>query len=221
MKKIVVVTPHPDDETLGCGGTLLKYRDLGYEIYWLIITKVSNDYCKDIYEKRKFEINLVADKYDFKRVLQLELDTAKLDVVPTGDLISKISQAFKEIEPNVIFVPYPSDIHSDHKIVFEATMACTKWFRYPFVEKVLSYETLSETDFVINPDANSFNPNVFVNIESYLEEKIEIIKIYESEINEFPFPRSELAIKSLAYVRGAASGFKAAEAFMLLKERLL
>jgi LmbE family N-acetylglucosaminyl deacetylase len=106
-------------------------------------------------------------------------------------------------------------------MVYDATMACTKWFRYPSVEKVLVYETLSETDFMMNTDANGFRPNVFVNISDFLEKKIEIMKIYGSELSPHPFPRSENAIRALATLRGAASGVKAAEAFMLVKERVL
>ena len=219
-KKVIFVTPHPDDETLGCGGTILKHLDKNDQIYWLIITKAGN-FASDAWkEKRKLEIEEVSKNYNFDQVYELGFEAATLDQVVAGDLISSISEVFKEVEPNIIYVPYPSDIHSDHKVVFEATMACTKWFRYPSVQKVLAYETLSETDFTIDPDANGFRPNVFVNVEKYLDKKIEIMKIYESEMSEFPFPRSEKAIRSLAYLRGAASGYEAAEAFMLLKERI-
>lgn len=218
--KIVIVTPHPDDETLGCGGTILKHVNNNEEVYWLIITKTGESFGIERQQKRSEEIKKVAFDYHFKKVYNLNFEAAHLDQVATSELVETISEVFKEIAPTIIYVPYPSDIHSDHKAVFDATMACTKWFRYPSVEKVLAYETLSETDFTINPDANSFRPNVFVNIKDYLDKKIEIMKIYESEMSDFPFPRSEKAIRSLAYVRGAASGFEAAEAFMLLKERI-
>lgn len=220
-KNVVILTPHPDDETLGCGGTLLKHISQGDKVYWLIVTSMGNNFERDIKIKRTKEIKNVATNYQFEKTFELGFEAATLDQVPDGDLIGEISKVFQEILPNIIYVPYPSDIHSDHKAVFDATMACTKWFRYPYVEKVLAYETLSETDFIMNPDANGFRPDVFVNIDSFLAKKIEIMKIYESEISEFPFPRSEKAIQSLAFVRGAASGFEAAEAFMLVKERIL
>lgn len=219
-KSIVIVTPHPDDETLGCGGTLLKHSNQGDRVYWLIVTEMGSLFEKEKKVKREKEITEVACKYQFDNISRLGFEAATLDQVSDGELIGKISQVFQQIQPNIVYVPYPSDIHSDHKAVFDATMACTKWFRYPSVEKVLAYETLSETDFTINPDANNFRPNVFVNIMDYLEMKINIMKIYESELSDFPFPRSERAIRSLAYIRGVASGFEAAEAFMLLKERI-
>ena len=110
-------------------------------------------------------------------------------------------------------------MHTDHRLVFDAVASCTKWFRYPSVKRVLAYETLSETDFGLGT-SQSFRPNVFVNIEPYLDDKIRAMDIYASEIGEFPFPRSHEAIQALAILRGAASGFKTAEAFELLRERL-
>ena len=109
-------------------------------------------------------------------------------------------------------------MHTDHRIVFDAVIACTKWFRYPSVKRVLAYETLSETDFSLNTNGR-FYPNYFINISGYLEKKIELMSIYISEIAKFPFPRSYEAIRALATLRGAASGYIAAEAFQLLKER--
>jgi LmbE family N-acetylglucosaminyl deacetylase len=95
-------------------------------------------------------------------------------------------------------------------------MSCSKWFRYNTVKKVYAYETLSETEFGIN----NFSPNVFVNIERFLEKKLEIMNIYKSEIEEAPFPRSSDVVSGLSKFRGAASGYRNAEAFMLLRERI-
>lgn len=221
-KKIIIVTPHPDDETLGCGGTILKHISAGDEVYWLIVTKMDEEFFPmERIQKRQDEIIQVAKRYGFEKTVQLSYKAAKLDVVPASDLVSEIGNVFKEIEPTTIYVPYRNDIHSDHKVVFDATMACTKWFRYPSIEKVLVYETLSETDFIMNTDAMGFRPTVFINISEFLEKKLDIMKIYESEMAPHPFPRSEETIRALATLRGAAAGVTAAEAFMLVKERVL
>jgi len=218
--KVIVVTPHPDDETLGCGGTILRHKKEGDQVCWLIVTKMGDGFEPSRREKREKEIERVKEMYNFDEVFQLHFDAGTLERIPLGNIINEMSRCFNNFQPNIVYLPYPGDIHSDHKVVFDAAVACTKWFRYPFVDRVLVYETLSETDFTINPDANQFRPNVFVNISPYLEKKIEIMRIYESELGEHPFPRSVRAIKSLAYLRGAAAGCAAAEAFMLLKERL-
>lgn len=220
MKKVIIVTPHPDDETLGCGGTILRHKKEGDQVCWLIVTKMGDEFELSRRTKRNEEIKRVKEMYGFDEAFQLNFDAGTLDHIPLGNIINEISQCFNRFQPNIVYLPYRSDIHSDHKVVFDATVACTKWFRYPFVNKVLVYETLSETDFTINPDSNHFRPNVFIDVTPYLEKKIEIMKVYESELSEHPFPRSVRAMKSLAYLRGAAAGCEAAEAFMLLKERL-
>jgi LmbE family N-acetylglucosaminyl deacetylase len=221
MANVIVIAPHPDDETLGCGGTLLKHKNIDDRIHWLIATKMTEDqgFSTKQMEDRRQEIDTVQRQYSFDSVVHLNIPSTQVDTVPMGKLVSQISKVFQEVRPNIVYVPYRGDIHTDHKFIFDAVIACTKSFRYPYVKQVLAYETLSETDCAINPDQNGFQPNFFVNIEEYLAKKIKIMNIYESEIGEFPFPRSEKAIRSLAQVRGAASGFRAAEAFMLLKER--
>ena len=220
MKNVLVVAPHPDDETLGCGGTLLKHKEANDRIHWLIVTGMTDQtvFSPDRIKSRQNEIKKVADRYGFSEVISLDLPTTKLDTIPMSDIVSLIGDSFQRIRPEIVYLPYRGDVHTDHKVVFDATVACTKWFRYPYVKRVLVYETLSETDFGLTPYTGSFRPNVFINIEKYLDRKIEIMKIFATEMGQFPFPRSEEAIRALAHVRGAASGCKAAEAFMLLRE---
>ncbi|MBO8164297.1 MAG: PIG-L family deacetylase [Brevibacillus sp.] len=220
MKKILVVAPHPDDETLGCGGTILKHKHQGDQIHWLIVTGMKKEYgySLDQIQKRKNEIREVADAYSFSSVHLLEYPPAQLDSMPLHELIQRIHAVFEEIQPEVLYLPYPGDAHTDHRVVFEAAIACAKWFRNPYVKRVLVYETLSETDFSIQPDRQRFHPNYYVDITPFLESKIQIMRVYASEMSDFPFPRSEQAIRGLSYVRGAASGCIAAEAFMLIKE---
>ncbi|TBL73007.1 PIG-L deacetylase family protein [Paenibacillus thalictri] len=219
-KQVVVIAPHPDDETLGCGGTLLKHVNSGDRIHWVIFTKarVEDGFSPRLIDKRIEEIAQVAAVYPFSSVHKLDFPAAKLDTVALGEMVQQLSTVFKQLQPEIVYLPYPGDVHSDHKMVFDATIACTKWFRYPGIERILVYETLSETEFGINPDLNGFRPNVFMDISAFLEQKIQIMSMFESEIGEFPFPRSEQSIKSLAAFRGSASGCEAAEAFMLLRE---
>lgn len=223
MSKILVVAPHPDDETLGCGGTIIKHKKMGDKVYWLIVTCISEEFGfpENRVRLRNEEINQILKIYDFNSVYKLQLPTTKLDEIPLGEMIASVGKIFKLIEPEVVYIPYRGDVHSDHKVVFDVVVSCTKWFRYNSIRRVLAYETLSETNFSINPDNLGFRPNVFVDISNYLEKKIKALNMYEGEIGEFPFPRSEQAVRSLAHLRGAAAGCNAAEAFMLLKEIIL
>lgn len=218
--KILVIAPHPDDETLGCGGTLLRHKAEGDEIHWLIMTKMNKDIVKEnIFNKRKQEIKQVSKRYSFDSFKEANFLTTELDAIPKKMIIDTISDYFKEIEPNVVYLPYANDVHTDHQVIVDAAMACLKSFRYPYIKKVRSYETISETEFTIKENT-VFQPNLWIDISNFLEEKLEIMKLYESEIGDPPFPRSIENIKSLATIRGSTVNVKYAEAFITLKEIL-
>jgi len=218
--KTLVVAPHPDDEVLGVGGTLLRRKAAGANVAWLIVTAISveSGWSAGKVKERADEIERVTELFGFNEVFSLNFPTTQLDQVPMSDLVARISDVFKLFEPEEVFVPHPSDVHTDHRIVFDAVASCTKWFRYPSVKRILAYETLSETDFGLGNN-QGFRPNVFVDIEHFLEGKLRALDIYASELGVFPFPRSHEAVQALATLRGAASGFKLAEAFELLRER--
>jgi LmbE family N-acetylglucosaminyl deacetylase len=218
--KTIVIAPHPDDEVLGVGGTLLRRKAEGAKVAWLIVTAISVDseWSADQVKQRADEIKQITELFGFDAVFALNFPTTLLDRVPMSDLVAGFSNVFRSFEPEEVFAPHPADVHTDHRIVFDAVASCTKWFRYPCVKRVLAYETLSETDFGLGA-GHGFHPNVFIDIEPFLNDKLRAMAIYASELGQFPFPRSHEAIKSLATLRGAASGFKAAEAFQLLRER--
>ena len=220
MSRVLVVAPHPDDETLGCGGTIYKHKDIGDELFWLIVTEVSIDlgWPKEYVKMRKAEIDNVSDKYGFKKVFNFEMPATKMDSIPTSDLIDKIKDLYTKVKPEIIYIPFAHDVHTDHQLISKAFQSTFKWFRYPFIKKVLMYETPSETEFNFM-DQRKFMPNVFNNISEYEDKKINTMKIYDSEIDDFPFPRSEKNIRSLAAYRGSQSGYKSAEAFELIYER--
>lgn len=219
-KTIIVVAPHPDDETIGCGGTLLRHAAEGDSIHWLIVTAMTAAYSPVRRRKREAEIRRVAAEYGFASIHQLRLPAAGLDKLPVSAIIDKMNAVLDKVRPEIMYLPFHRDAHSDHKAVFEAVTACAKWFRNPSLKRVLSYETLSQTNMDIDPGSSGFKPNVFVDIAGHLEKKLRILKIYGSEIAPFPFPRSVEAVRMLAGVRGTAAGLHAAEAFTLLKEIL-
>ncbi len=216
--KVLAIAVHPDDETLGCGGTLLKHKANGDEIHWLICTTIDKKH--SYYEKREKEIDEVSKLYNFDSIHNLRLKTMQVDEYSMSELVSKISKVINEIKPNIIYLPFKGDVHSDHRKIFEASYSCTKSFRYPFIRKIYMIETLSETEFAPSTKEDSFIPNVFVDISNLIEKKIEIMKVFESEIEKHPFPRSERNLRALATLRGATAGCECAESFVLLKEVL-
>lgn len=214
---VVVISPHPDDETLGSGGTLLKLKKAGHDIYWINVTNVIDNDIVDtgFAEIRKKQIAQVVEKYNFSGCYDFNFSPCSLHSGMINEVIQLISECFKTIKPEMVILPNPSDAHSDHKYVYEAAMSCTKVFRYPYIKKILVMEITSETDF--NKYGESFCPNYFVDITDTLLEKIEILKIYDTEIAAHPFPRSTDNIEAMAIVRGATAGVKFAEAFKLIK----
>lgn len=219
MKKVIVISAHPDDEVIGAGGTLLKHKQAGDEIYWLITTNVfeSQGFSKERVESRQVEIDKVAKKLGIKKVFKLTYPTMSLSSSSIIKMVPQVSDVFTEVQPEIVYCLNRSDAHSDHRITFDAVMSCTKSFRYPYVKRVLMYECISETEFAPNLPEKVFIPNYFVDISEFMKEKLEIMKIYESEIGEHPFPRSLRNLEALATFRGASVGVEYAEAFQLVK----
>lgn len=221
--RTLVIAPHPDDELLGCGGMLLRRRAEGGTLGWLLITAISeaDGWPTERVAMRAAEIERVRCGLGIAPdgLFALGFPSAQLDQVPMKGLIERISGVFKGFQPAEVLLPHPGDAHSDHRVTFEAGTACAKWFRHPYVRRVMTYETLSETDFELDPHDHGFQPNVFVDIGGYLEQKMALLDVYASEMGEFPFPRSAAGIRALAQVRGMQSGFAAAEGFRLLRER--
>lgn len=214
--RILVVAVHPDDETLGCGGTLLKHKSKKDEINWLICTTIDKQ--KNNYQMREKEINKVSKLYGFNSVHNLRLKTMRVDEYSMSILIEKISKVINTVKPNIIYLPFKSDVHSDHRSIFEASYSCTKSFRYPFIKKIYMMETLSETEYAPSLKEDSFIPNTFVDISAYMNKKIKLMQIYKNEFGNHPFPRSEKNIRALGTLRGATCGYEYAESFILLKE---
>jgi LmbE family N-acetylglucosaminyl deacetylase len=219
MKNVIVISAHPDDETLGVGGTLLKHKANEDKLYWIIITSISENYgfSKDRVNSRDKEIDEVRKRFGFENVFFLNYPTTSLTSSSVPNLVPEISKIFQEVKPEVIYTLNRSDAHSDHRYLSDAVMACTKSFRYPFLKKILMYECISETEFAPSFPEKVFIPNYFVDISPFMEEKIEIMQIYSSELGDHPFPRSIRNIKALGTFRGAVAGCEYAEAFQVVR----
>jgi LmbE family N-acetylglucosaminyl deacetylase len=216
---ILIVAAHPDDEILGVGGTILKHKAKGDRLCWLIVTNVfeHQGFSAERVASRQEEIKRVAKQLGINEVVKLDYPTMTLSSSSVITMVPQISKIFTEFRPDIVYCHNRSDAHSDHRIIFDAVMACTKSFRYPFIKQVLMYEVLSETEFGPNLAEKAFLPNYFVDISEFFAQKLDIMKIYESEIGEHPFPRSLRNIEALATYRGASVGVEYAEAFQLIK----
>ena len=219
MKKIIVITAHPDDETLGVGGTILKHKQNGDQVYWLIVTNIfeNQGFSKEKIKERQDEVQKVAQMFSFEKTFMLDYPTMSLSSSSIIEMVPKISKIFTEVEPEIIYTLNRSDAHSDHRVIFDAVFSCTKSFRYPYIKQVLMYECISETEFAPALPEKVFIPNYFIDITDFIEGKLEIMSVFKSELGSHPFPRSLDNIKALAMYRGASVGVNFAEAFQLLK----
>ena len=216
---ILVIAPHPDDEVLGCGGTIAKHASGGDEVYLCIVTKTyPPEWLEEEAKERKEEVRRASEILCIKKTYFLDLPTVKLDTIPQKELNGLIDQVVKEVQPEVVYIPHQGDANRDHRLVFEAAMVATRPKPKSTIRKVLCYETLSETEWAAPFRESAFIPNVWTDISGVLETKLEAMSEYRSELMEFPHPRSLEAISALARLRGSTIGIKAGESFMLVRE---
>ena len=202
-------------------GTLLRYQLGGDSIHWLIITAASEPlFTASQIKVQAEQVEAVRQAYHFETLNWLKLPSTELDNIPLNYLVDKIRQVVMKLAPDVVFVPSNSDVHSDHRVTYQAVQSVIKSFymRSLGVKKVLACEVLSETDASFTVIENVFLPNVYVDISDTLTKKIEIMNMFQSEIHPEPLPRNSSAILSQARFRGATIGVNYAEAFMLLRE---
>lgn len=207
-KIVLVVSVHPDDETLGCGGTIIKHLCQGDEVHCVFITSGNSN--QELLVKR------IHDLYGFTSVATLNFKELHLHEM-LNELIGSLSQIVSTIHPHILYIPNRSDAHSDHRAVFSAIMACSKSFRYPFIEQILMCEVISETDFSPILPENIFMPNYFVDITGEFAKKKDIIKLFMSELLPYPMTRNLSTIEALNRYRGSLINAEYAEAFMSLK----
>ncbi|MDU4586274.1 MULTISPECIES: PIG-L deacetylase family protein [Clostridium] len=219
-KKVLVISVHPDDETIGCGGTLLKHKKCGDELYWLLITNTKSEYGytkKEIEDDEK-QINAISKLYEFRETFKLGFKPANLDNEIFGEIVTSITDVVNKLKPEIVYMVNRSDIHTDHQIASKAIISSTKSFRHPYIKRILMYECLSETEISPQFQENIFIPNVFSDISEYMDDKLKLLSIYETELQEIPLPRNKESILALGRYRGCSACVKYAEAFMLVRD---
>ncbi|GAH49951.1 unnamed protein product [marine sediment metagenome] len=213
---VLVIAPHPDDEVLGCGGTIRKYVKLGNDVYVCVVTEAyTPDWSKDYINNRRKEIEKCKQILGVKKYFFLNFPTVKIDTFPQKDLNAKISLVINEVNPDMLFIPHKGDLNMDHRLIFEASLVASRPINHK-IKRILSYETVSETEWgqAIEP----FIPNVYVDISETINLKKDAMKAYKSELKQYPHPRSLEIIEALAKKRGSEVGLNFAESFVMIRE---
>ncbi len=222
MTNILIVAPHADDEVLGCAGTMKKHSNIGDCVYVTIMTNASlgdpEMYSEEGTNNVREEALKAHELLGVKETFFFDFPAPRLDTFPSYKISLELSKLISKLNIQVLFIPHRGDIHRDHRIIFDSAMVAARPNGTNNIRKILSYETLSETEWAAPVIDNMFMPNCFNDISEYLEIKIEALLKYQSQIKQFPNSRSIEAIKSLSAYRGATINCFAAEAFMILRE---
>lgn len=222
---VLIIAAHPDDEVLGCGGTMARLASEGARVHVLILangltSRPGFDPVRDaavlaVHHERARRAGALLGACEVKLA---GLPDQKLDTLPLLDVTQTIEREIARVRPEWVFTQHGGDLNLDHTITFRAAMTATRPMAGGVVRRLYSYEVPSSSEWAFGQFEPRFQPTVFFDIAAHLEVKIAAMQIYESETREFPHPRSPEAIGALAQVRGAAAGMNAAEAFHCVRQ---
>lgn len=219
--RILIIAAHPDDETIGCAGTMLAHAAHGDRLSWLIVTKADpSAWSSEIISAKEAEVRKVAGLFGIEKYYWPGLPPTRLEEIGLNRVINAVRPVLEETRPDIVYTVHRGDVHSDHRMVFRAVTILLKPFlmkKYD-IRRLLSFECLSSTDAAPPLADSAFLPNVFSDITPYIDRKIEILNAYGTEMQPEPLPRSSSAVRALARLRGASIGVEYAEAFMLIRE---
>ena len=222
MENILIIAAHPDDEILGCGGTIVRLNKEGYKITTLILGEgiSSRDDVRDI---KKREKNILELKEEAKRANAIlgvrevffhDFPDNRFDTVPFLDLIKVIEKIKNQIKPEIIFTHYEKDLNIDHQITYKAVITATRPLEEETVKEIYSFEIPSSTEWSY---PLSFSPNMFYDISETIDVKIKALKEYKSELKKYPYPRSLEGVELTAKNWGMKVGLNYAEAFKTVR----
>lgn len=216
--RVLIIAPHPDDEVLGCGGTMARLADAGVRVEVAIVTEGKPPrYSGEGVERVRREAAAAHALLGVSFTHFLDLPAAELDSVPHADLNAAIGALINEAKPDAIFLPFVGDIHLDHQLVFRSAMVAARPRQQSYPRMILAYETLSETNWAAPYVEPIFAPTVYIDIAATLDRKLAAFAAYASQCCAFPNERSPEAIRALALLRGATVHRQAAEAFFLVR----
>lgn len=220
---VLVCAAHPDDEVLGCGGTMARHVDQGDAVHVIFVADGTGSR-QGLSAKREHLRERREAAKDAARILGckmphcLDYPDQRLDTVPLLDITQSIEALLAEIKPDLIYTHHGDDLNADHRLVSEATMTAVRPTPEQTVLAVYGFETLSSTEWAFHSRGTAFRPNRFIGIEATLGRKLDALRAYKAEMRDFPHPRSYETVEALARLRGSTVGLAAAEAFAVLRE---
>jgi LmbE family N-acetylglucosaminyl deacetylase len=223
METVLVAAAHPDDEVLGCGGTLARHAARGDRVHVLFFadgtsSRLADGVVNELIDRRVAEANAAAKIMKINPPQFLGLSDQRLDLLSLLDLTHALEVVMSEIAPTVVYTHHGSDLNLDHRLVYQAVLTACRPTPGAVLKSIYAFETLSSTEWGSSGTGPEFRPNRFVNISDHLDRKIEALAAYSSEVRAFPHPRSLEGARALATIRGTTIGVTAAEAFEIVRE---
>jgi len=217
--RVLAIAPHPDDEILGCGGTLARLVDEGHEVTIAVVTKGQPAQFADEQVRRvAMEMERAHQILGTTDTRMIGLPAAALDTLPAAQINAALAGLIDDVAPDTLLLPFVGDIHLDHQLSFLAAMVGARPRNDRAPGQILCYETLSETNWYAPPITPAFVPQLFVDISATIGRKLEAFAAFESQVRAFPEERSVEALSALATLRGASVHLRAAEAFMVVRQ---
>lgn len=225
MSKVMAIVAHPDDEILGLGGTLVKHNKNNDELYCLILGEgvTSRKDLDENKKKRKLkdlkkQTRKAGQFIGFKDIFFSDFPDNRFDELSLLNIIQEVENYVDEIKPEIIYTHYYDDLNIDHQKTFEAVITATRPFGNYNTKEIYCFETPSSTEWHFKNEGKTFEPNYFVDITEYIDDKVKALKCYKNEIRDFPHPRSPEAIRTIAKRWGSVVGSEYVEAFKLIRK---
>lgn len=222
-KKVLVIAAHPDDEVLGCGGTIIKHVEDNDEVHIMILAEgiTSRDITRNTLLRSEELKKLHEDTSSCAKIMGVkdielyDFPDNRMDSVPLLDIVKKIEIKIEKFQPHIVYTHHNGDVNIDHTIAHIAAVTACRSLPGQCVKRILFFETLSSTEWQMQTSSKIFKPNWYVEIAKTFEKKINALKCYSSEMRKYPHPRSYEGVKILAQYRALAIGGEYAEAFSL------
>jgi LmbE family N-acetylglucosaminyl deacetylase len=222
---VLVVAAHPDDEVLGCGGTIARHVAEGDRVHTVFFTDGIGARHSEAGAQRESEQVLRSESataaaaiLGTERPTYLGFPDNRLDSVDLLDLVQALETVSRPIRPTIIYTHWLGDLNIDHRCVYQSVITAFRPTEAETVRQIRSFEVVSSTEWGDRSVTAPFSPTSYVDVSSFLSTKLQAIEAYGQEMRPFPHPRSPTAIEALARWRGAESGLSAAEAFVHIRE---
>lgn len=222
---VLCVVAHPDDEVLGVGGTLARHVGEGDDVHVCILSDgVASRHAEldaevqGRIERRRGHAKEACEMLGVASVSFHRFPDNEFDTVSLLEIVQTVESEIDEYDPDIVYTHHYGDLNVDHELVCRATVTATRPLKDSNIDRVLAFETLSATEWSTQSPTNAFQPQLFVNIEGHLDDKLDAVAVYSDELREPPHPRSIESVRMNAELWGSKSGVRAAEPFEILRE---